>query len=115
MQILDESKQNVIEDNITSTEGLKITGVLEVGKTYYLHEVTAPTGYQKSADVAFTVGENGKARVVMEDPWAVYDMSVTKTVSGNYGNKGEIFTIDVHLERNGVPFTGTLKKKKEQQ
>uniref|UniRef100_UPI00165332F6 prealbumin-like fold domain-containing protein n=1 Tax=Serratia marcescens TaxID=615 RepID=UPI00165332F6 len=53
----------------TRGEAIDITGKLIVGKTYYLHEVTAPSGYLLSADIAFTVPKKtDPLEITMTDP-----------------------------------------------
>ncbi|WP_349944904.1 SpaA isopeptide-forming pilin-related protein [Lacrimispora sp. BS-2] len=57
LQVLDQQKNVVIPDFETTDRAIDITGRLTAGKTYYLHEVKAPSGYYLSADVAFTMPE----------------------------------------------------------
>lgn len=66
------------------TTGNQWTGVLEAGKTYYLHEVTPPEGYQPAEDVRFTVGYYGeRVEVVMKDqPTDVEVKKTDKTTGG---------------------------------
>ena len=69
LQVLDHQKNVVIQDFETTGEAIDITGRLEAGKTYYLHEVKAPSGYLLSADIAFTVPKvYGLLEVTMTDP-----------------------------------------------
>jgi uncharacterized surface anchored protein len=68
LQVLDHQKNVVIPDFETTGEAINITGRLEAGKTYYLHEVKAPSGYLLSADIAFTVPKvYGLLEVTMTD------------------------------------------------
>jgi uncharacterized surface anchored protein len=55
LQVLDQQRNVVIPDFETTDLAIEITGRLTAGKTYYLHEVKAPSGYFLSADIAFTV------------------------------------------------------------
>ncbi|WP_312427789.1 SpaA isopeptide-forming pilin-related protein [Lacrimispora sp.] len=68
LQVLDHQKNVVIPDFVTAGEAIDITGRLEAGKTYYLHEVKAPSGYFLSSDIAFTVPkDSGLLEVTMTD------------------------------------------------
>ncbi len=68
LQVLDHQKNVVIPDFETTGEAIDITGRLEAGKTYYLHEVKAPSGYFLSSDIAFTVPKGpGLLEVTMTD------------------------------------------------
>jgi len=88
-QVLDEEK-NPVTDILDGNEfGIgydwkQWTGVLEAGKTYYLHEVTPPEGYQPAEDVRFTVGYYGeRVEVVMKDqPTDVEIKKTDKTTGG---------------------------------
>ena len=88
-QVLDEDK-NPVTDILDGNEfGIgydwkQWTGVLEAGKTYYLHEVTPPEGYQPAEDVRFTVGYYGeRVEVVMKDqPTDVEIKKTDKTTGG---------------------------------
>ena len=88
-QVLDEDK-NPVTDILDGNEfGIgydwkQWTGVLEAGKTYYLHEVTPPEGYQPAEDVRFTVGYYGeRVEVVMKDqPTDVEVKKTDKTTGG---------------------------------
>lgn len=69
LQVLDHQKNVVIPDFETTGEAVDITGRLDAGKTYYLHEVKAPSGYLLSSEVAFTVPKvSGLLEVTMTDP-----------------------------------------------
>ena len=69
LQVLDHQKNVVIPDFETTGEAIDITGRLEAGKTYYLHEVKAPSGYLLSSDIAFTVPKGSELlEVTMTDP-----------------------------------------------
>uniref|UniRef100_UPI003261C124 MSCRAMM family protein n=1 Tax=Clostridium sp. NkU-1 TaxID=1095009 RepID=UPI003261C124 len=65
---MDQQKSVVIPDFETTDKAIDITGRLTAGKTYYLHEVKAPSGYYLSADVAFTMPEAAELlKVTMTD------------------------------------------------
>ncbi len=67
LQILDEKGQ-IVEAWISGPGSHEITGKLEAGKTYILHEEYAPGGYGYSADVPFTISADGTIdRIVMQD------------------------------------------------
>ena len=63
LQILDENKEPVKlgEDVLEWTSGKedKVIEGLTTGKTYYLHEETAPEGYTVAADTKFVLNEDG--------------------------------------------------------
>ena len=73
-QLMDEDG-NILTDAlgnpmewISTKEPKKFIGILEAGKTYRYHEELAPEGYGYSADVEFTVSEDGVIdRVIMQD------------------------------------------------
>lgn len=81
LQILDSDKNPVVAirttddfkmgDTLTFTSrktGTDITGLLNAGETYYLHEVAPAAGYAFAPDVAFEVNRDGSLlRVIMED------------------------------------------------
>lgn len=56
LQVLDGTK--VIDEWISTNKSHVITGKLEVGKEYVLHEVSAPDGYIKASDVKFIASNN---------------------------------------------------------
>ncbi|MCD7834134.1 MAG: hypothetical protein LUH00_09125, partial [Lachnospiraceae bacterium] len=64
------------------------TNVLTDGETYYLTEITAPTGYTPVPDVAFTVVRGGTTEVVLKNEATVttgYALTVTQEVyAGDY-------------------------------
>ncbi|MDW2798787.1 SpaA isopeptide-forming pilin-related protein [Clostridium boliviensis] len=55
LQILDQQKNVVVPDFVSTDEPIDITAKLVAERTYYLHEVNAPAGYLLSSDIAFTV------------------------------------------------------------
>ncbi len=69
LQILDQQKNVVVPDFVSSDKAIDITGKLVAERTYYLHEVNAPVGYLLSSDMAFTVPKEAKLlEVTMTDP-----------------------------------------------
>ncbi|MCC8103252.1 MAG: hypothetical protein LIP11_13705 [Clostridiales bacterium] len=64
------------------------TNALTDGETYYLTEITAPTGYTPVPDVAFTVVRGGTTEVVLKNEVTVatgYALTVTQEVyAGDY-------------------------------
>lgn len=84
LQILDSGKK-VVEEWTTDTKAHKITGVLAAGKTYTLHEVSAPEGYAVADDISFTVTTGAKT-IVMKDKKIVSEtgtLTVRKVDSAN--------------------------------
>lgn len=84
LQILDADKK-VVEEWTTDSKAHKITGVLAAGKTYTLHEVSAPEGYDVAADISFTV-TTGTKTVMMKDKAIVSEtgsLTVRKVDSSN--------------------------------
>ncbi len=63
LQVIDENG-TVIEEWISGSEPHFIEAVLTAGKTYTLHEIIAPDGFVLSADVEFTVNEDGSVTEV---------------------------------------------------
>ncbi|MFW6677634.1 SpaA isopeptide-forming pilin-related protein [Lacrimispora sp. AGF001] len=69
LQILDQQKNLIVPDFMSRDEPIDITGELVAERTYYLHEVKAPSGYQLSSDIAFTVPKDPVLlEVTMTDP-----------------------------------------------
>ena len=63
-----QPKTRLVEEWISNGESHEIVGKLEAGKTYVLHEETAPTGYAYAANIEFTVSLDGTTdKVVMKD------------------------------------------------
>ena len=54
----------VIDEWTSTNQAHSINGNLEPGKTYKLHEETAPGGYDKSQDIEFTVNSNGETQTI---------------------------------------------------
>ncbi|MBP3853257.1 MAG: hypothetical protein J6D18_01660, partial [Erysipelotrichaceae bacterium] len=52
---------------VSDNKGFIVTGQLEPGVTYTLHEVSAPTGYLPAEDVTFTVNETA----AMSEVWMI--------------------------------------------
>lgn len=59
--------QKVIDEWETDGREHIITGLLEGGKTYTLHEAKAPNGYQLAKDIKFVVNINEITTITMED------------------------------------------------
>ena len=64
LQILDSSGNIIIPTWTTDGKPYEITGKLEVGKTYKLHEVKALKEYNLSKDVSFTVKDTTEVQTV---------------------------------------------------
>ncbi|MBQ5514576.1 MAG: hypothetical protein IIT84_02705, partial [Oscillospiraceae bacterium] len=76
LRVLDPDGNPVCEFE-SGEEASVFTGVLSIGLTYTLHEVSAPDGYALAEDVEFTLDENGKATVTMTDKKT--EVSIIKT------------------------------------
>lgn len=71
-----------------------LENVLETGKSYYLSQVAAPSGYAPSADVAFEVARGMVTEVVMQSSAAEktgYSVTVNKQV---YSGKYQVYARD---------------------
>ena len=71
-----------------------LENVLETGKSYYLSQVAAPSGYAPSADVAFEVARGMVTEVVMQSSAAEktsYSVTVNKQV---YSGKYQVYAQD---------------------
>ena len=88
LQILDGTK--IIDEWVSTKESHVITGKLEVGKEYVLHEVSAPDGYIKASDVKFIASDN--ITVKMTDKKTT--TQITKTdITGNNELEGATLTV----------------------
>ena len=83
LQILDD-EDNVIEEWTSTSEAHVISGVLEFGKQYTLHEESAPNGYVVGQDQTFTLSrtDNNKT-VTMVNTKTSVKISKTDITSGN--------------------------------
>lgn len=73
LRILDENGKVIINDFLSGPEPLSITGILEAGKNYVLHETKAPKGYLLSMDVKFCVPEDARLLSVIMTDIPVFD------------------------------------------
>ncbi len=61
----DTDLKNCLQSWTTTNNAQKLTySNLEVGKTYFIHEKSAPNGYAMSEDVYFTINSNGSITYV---------------------------------------------------
>lgn len=96
---------------ISSDTPERIYGLLEVGKTYLLHEKAAPIGYTIASDVIFKVKETkGKTVVNMEDK-----TTVLKFLKKDTSNNGIVAGAELQLrDKDGniveVPVNGKMVK-----
>ena len=83
LQILDD-EDNVIEEWTSNSTAHVISGVLEFGKQYTLHEESAPDGYVVGQDQTFTISrtDNNKT-VTMVNKKTSVKISKTDIASGN--------------------------------
>lgn len=79
-QVLSEDKSQVLIDEFTMNSTWQQWGpVLEADKTYWLHEVTPPEGYDHAEDVKFTVSHYGEdIQVTMTDELKETEASFAK-------------------------------------
>ncbi len=63
LQIID-ADGNVVKEWVTDGTTMQINAELEAGKTYTLHEVEAPDGLLRAADITFTVPADGSLESV---------------------------------------------------
>lgn len=67
LTLTDKETSQVVEQWTSTNESHRIEG-LTVNKTYILHEVAAPNGYQVASDIEFTIQDTGEVqKVVMKD------------------------------------------------
>ena len=67
LTLKDKETGKVVETWTSDKTSHRIEG-LEVGKTYILHEDLAPTGYEVTSDVEFTIADTGEVqKVIMKD------------------------------------------------
>ena len=97
-------------DEILIESGTEASIVTMLPGTYTLTETNAPEGFEKAAPVEFKVSASGAVSikqadgtyedvqaVEMTDPCTVYDLSVSKRVTGAFGNKTHIFSFELEL------------------
>lgn len=66
LQILDSEGKEVVKTWYTEDKKDKVvTGVLKIGETYTLHEVTPPAGYANADDIKFVLTDKGE--IVIND------------------------------------------------
>lgn len=75
LQLLDADKK-VVEEWTTDSKEHIVKAILKKNVTYTLHEETAPSGYEKAADISFTMTEKNKI-VIMKDKAIVNTGRVT--------------------------------------
>ena len=101
-QILDEDK-NIIEEWTSNGENHVVYGKLVGGKKYFIHQVTAPEGYDVSADVPFTASKFGNEQVVtVVSEYDTKSVTIIKKVAGNLGSRDKYFRVHVKIE-NSIP------------
>ena len=101
-QIFDEDK-NIIEEWTSNGENHVVYGKLVGGKKYFIHQVTAPEGYDVSTDVPFTASKFGNEQVVtVVSEYATKSVTIIKKVAGNLGSRDKYFKVHVKIE-NSIP------------
>lgn len=104
MQIIDE-EGNIVDEWISEGYAHQAS-FLETGKTYILHEETAPEGYVRSADIMFTVEDNGKNSIeIMIDK----QVTVEKTDAEGRGLENVQLSV-LDMDGNTVDEWTTSKK-----
>lgn len=87
MSLTDKETGEIVESWISQNEPHRINGLV-AGKTYVLHEESAPDGYLVAEDVEFTVSDSGAVqKVIMKDE---RKPAIVKT-----GDDIDIYTISV--------------------
>lgn len=66
LSVLDKDG-NVVLSFTSEDKAYEVTGILNAGETYVLHEEEAPKGYRQADDVEFTVQSNETVEVMMID------------------------------------------------
>ena len=116
LQILDGDGEVVVDDWETSDEIDVFTGVLSVDTVYVLHEVEAPESFTRVDDISFKIDSSGDVLILNgNDEWVVvddntvvmvdipvHDLSVTKTVTGNMGNKHKEFDFTITFDNPNI-------------
>lgn len=101
-QILDEDR-NIIEEWTSNGENYVVYGKLVGGKKYFIHQVTAPEGYDVSEDIPFTSSKFGNEQVVtVVSDYDTKSVTVSKKVTGNLGSRDKYFRVHVKIG-NSIP------------
>ena len=92
-----DAEPTVVLEWTTDATGYKLLdGVLEQGKTYILHEVSAPKGYVEADDITFTVPVTGQlAEVEMVDKTTTVRVRKLDE-DGNVLEGAELQLVDMH-------------------
>lgn len=94
-EILDQAG-TVLEHWTSTGEPHRIYGKLTAGETYILHEVSAPSGYQKMADVEFTVNDYAD----------VLTVTAENRKKGDGGSEDDFIIRLKKVDENGKPLPG---------
>ena len=101
-QILDEDRK-IIEEWTSNGDNHVVYGKLVGGKKYFIHQVTAPEGYDVSTDVPFTASKFGNEQVVtVVNEYDTKSVTVIKKVAGNLGSRDKYFRVHMKIE-NSIP------------
>jgi hypothetical protein len=110
LQILDENG-NEIAKWTSGKDAYSLVGILEIGKTYTLHEISAPTGYRLAEDIKFTVPEVAETQQVdMVDELTVVELSKTDVTGDNELEGALIQVIDKETGETVEEWTSTSEK-----
>lgn len=83
MQVLDSSGKVVDTWTTPSSGGHAVTGTMTDGKTYTVHEVSAPDGYELAADQTFTYSKSQAIKVVDKKKTDTTDTTDTTNTTAN--------------------------------
>lgn len=118
-----DSTGKVLEQWVSDGTAHVIEGLLTVGETYTLTEISAPSGYTLAQDITFTMEDEDVVEVSMKDyqDAGTGQITVTKKtyitdggMSLNEiipGNKGDTFYVNLFTDENGqYPFRTSTPK-----
>ncbi|MBR1751889.1 MAG: hypothetical protein IJ740_19045 [Ruminococcus sp.] len=91
MQILDGD--TVVEEWTSTTSSHKVYGKLAAGKTYVLHEVKAPAGYELAKDQRFTVSKDGRVDEIKMKDKKTETRITKKAITGDDELPGAVLTV----------------------
>lgn len=86
-----ETDGTVVEEWTTDGSSHKVAAALVIGKTYIIHEETAPDKYQIAADIPFTVADTEEVQIftmVDEKKPTTITIQIEKQTDGNQPLKG---------------------------
>ena len=87
LQLLDKNK-NIVEEWTSSEDAYTIQADLEIGESYTIHEVEAPTGYEKAEDKTITIADTEEVQT-----FVMVDVKIPNKIVvqiGKYSNDDEL-------------------------